>query len=185
VLRVWILSSSTRVRSERGCSRRVWALRSAWGERLALATGSAWARVLVFEQRLGRGFFEVLGEAVDEHAEEHMCFEAVGEAVGDRADPEEPVPDRLELPLDFLDVLVGANHLGARERFHRNAGAQDGEAVERRFLIDLLGLARVGQAGVGDLDVDVLLDPVALERSARPPARSAPGRSGCLPGFAA
>ena len=47
-----------------------------------------------------------------------------------------------------------------------DAGAQHVDAVERGLGFDLFGLALVGEAGVGDLDVEVLLDLVALERRA-------------------
>ncbi len=38
------------------------------------------------------------------------------------------------------------------------------DPVERGLGVDLFGLALVGEGGVGDLDLEVLLDPVALER---------------------
>ena len=45
-----------------------------------------------------------------------------------------------------------------------DAGAEHVDPVERRLGVDLFGLALVGEGGVGDLDLEVLLDLVALER---------------------
>jgi hypothetical protein len=47
-----------------------------------------------------------------------------------------------------------------------DAGAEHVEAVERGLGGDLLRLAPVVEAAVGDLDLEVLFDAVALERGA-------------------
>ncbi len=106
------------------------------------------------------------GQVVGEHAEEDVRPDAVFEAVVDRADLELGALEGAECALDLFEALVGAHDVAGWQRSRGNARAQDVEAVERGLGRDLGGLARVTEAGVRDLDLEVLLDAVALERRA-------------------
>ena len=96
------------------------------------------------------------GEVVGEHAEEHVRADAVVEVVVDRADLELGAFEGSERSLDLFEVLVGAHDLAGAELAVGDAGAQHVEPVQRRFGVDLLGLALVGEGGVGDLHLEVL-----------------------------
>ncbi len=63
----------------------------------------------------------------------------------------------------MLELLVGADGLAAVQFGVGDAGPEYVDPVERRLCLDLFGLA-VGEDGVGDLDLEVLLDSVALQR---------------------
>ena len=106
------------------------------------------------------------GEVVGQHAEEHVRADAVFEVVVDRADLELGAFEGAERSLDLFEVLVGAHDLPGIQLGVRNAGPQHVDPVQRGLGFDLFDLALVGEAGVGDLDREVLLDLVALERGA-------------------
>ena len=93
-----------------------------------------------------------------------MRADAVFEAVVDRADLELGAFQGAEGALDLFEVLVGAHDLAGGELGVCDAGAQHVDAVEGGLGVDLVGLALEGEAGVGDLDLEVLADLVALER---------------------
>src|SRR4051794_20537314 len=98
--------------------------------------------------------------------EQDVRADAILEAVVDWADLELGALEGAERALDLFEAFVGAHELVGGERVGVDAGPQDVEAVELGLGGDLAGLALVAEAGVGDLDVEVLLDAVALQGGA-------------------
>ena len=76
-----------------------------------------------------------------------MRADAVFEAVVDRADLELGAFEGAEGSLGLFELLVGADDVGGGERSAVEAGAQDVEAVQRRFGVDLVLLARGRRSG--------------------------------------
>jgi hypothetical protein len=56
----------------------------------------------------------------------------------------------------FARSFTGLDGRGCVECLSRDVSANDIDAVEQRFVIDLIGLTREGQIGIRDRDVEVL-----------------------------
>ena len=174
VLRVTVARSA---RSERklwtgrpSWVRLVAALRSAASERWALATMEAraasaalsWSSNRIGLSALAHVPFEIVGE----HAQQHVGAHAVGAAMMDGPDFEIDGLEAAEGALDAGEVFIGPDGRGGVERFGLEVGAQDIDAVEHGFGVDLFGLARERQIVVGDGDGEVLGHLVVIDHGA-------------------
>src|SRR5262249_34906999 len=121
--------------------------------------GGRW--VFVVEEQWLPGLAQVPGEVVGERAEEDVRFDAVFEAVVDRAQLEWAF-EGAEGALDLFELFVGADDLGRFEFAVGDAGAEQVDAVEGRLGRDLVLLAREDEAGIGDLELEVLSDAPAV-----------------------
>ena len=74
--------------------------------------------------------------------------------------------DRAEGPLDAGKALVGGDGIGGGDSLLGDRRANDVEAVERGFLGDVAHFAHGGEAGIGDVDLEVLGHLVATEHLA-------------------
>jgi hypothetical protein len=112
--------------------------------------------------------------------------DAVGQVVEDRAEVQVVCFDAAEVAFDVGEVLVGGDDCGGVECVGVQAGAQDVEAVQGCFGVDPGLVAAPAQAGVGDVEDDVLADFVFVDFSdldtdpVRPGQPSAVDRGGDL-----
>jgi len=134
--------------------------------------------LLVAEQERRPGPLEVPLDVVGEQAEKDVGPDPRLGPVVDRADLQ---VDRLEAPEGALDPgqeLVRADDVGAREALRRDRCTEDVEPVEGCLLDDRGLVAGDRQPIVGDRDLEVLGDLVAVDDLAdREPD---PGRAGPL-----
>jgi hypothetical protein len=130
------------------------------------AQGGGAGAVVILEEDGGEGLAHVPLEVIGEHAEEDVGAHAVGEAMVDGSDLEIDGLDRAEGALDEGEALVCGDRLGGGEGRDRHGGANDVEAVEGGFVIDVIGLAHGGEAVVGDGELEVLGHLVAIEHLA-------------------
>jgi hypothetical protein len=86
--------------------------------------------------------------------------------VEDRAQVQVVGFDVAEVPLDVLEALVGGDHGRGGQFAVGDRGAQHVEPIQRGFLGDLGLLARHGQAGIGDDDLEVLAGVVLVDHLA-------------------
>ena len=118
---------------------------------------------LVGEGQRRPGFAEVPDQVAGEHADQHVGFDSLFEAVVDGAQVQVVDLDGAEVTFDVGEVLVGEYHAGRVQLFGIDAGAQHVDAVEGGFGVDLGLLAFDGQAGVGDGDLEVFADLVVVD----------------------
>ena len=85
-----------------------------------------------------------------------MGADAMGPAVVDRADVEVAQFDVAEGALGVAEALVGEDEVGGFEAVRRQTASDHIDAVARGLGGDRLGLAREGEAGVGDGELKVL-----------------------------
>src|ERR1019366_7796127 len=119
-------------------------------------------RRVVCEQQLGQARLELEGDVVGEHAEEHVRTDAGLEVMVDRADLDR-VLHRSERALGHLELLVSADRGRRAECLGGQGGPDRVEAVQGGLLVDLIGLALIGERPVGDGQGEVLGDLVLVD----------------------
>ena len=102
-------------------------------------------------------------DVVGEHAEEDVGADPAFEAVVDGAHLEIDGLVAAERPFDPAQALVGPDRLFRREFPGGHVGADDVDSVQRGLFGDAALIARVGEAVVGALGVEVLADLVAAK----------------------
>ena len=143
-------------------------MRRAAGERLrrghdGFAFGRRGGAVMVVEQDGRQAAAHVEFDVVGEHAEEDVGAHAGRGPMEHRADFEIDGLYRAEGALDLGQGFVGADRLLGRERLLRHVGADDIDAVEPGLGGDRVVGAAVGEARVGDDDLEVLAHLVLVE----------------------
>jgi len=93
---------------------------------------------------------------IGKHAQEHVGADAVGEPVMDRPDLEIDGLDAAEGPFHSGERFVAAHRAGIIKGFRRQAGAHDIEAVGCGFGGDLIVLAGETEAGICNIEAEVL-----------------------------
>src|SRR5216683_742370 len=99
---------------------------------------------------------QVPGEVAGEHADQHVGFDALFEAVVDGPQVQVVGLEVAEVPLDVFEVLVSGDHAGTVQVACRDGGAQHVEPVQGGLGVDLVLLAGQGEAVIGDGDLEVL-----------------------------
>src|SRR5215472_2835955 len=137
-------------------------------DRSALTSGGH--RVIIIKQDRFEALAHVPFDMAGEHAEEDMGAHPRGEPVVDRADVQIDGLEAAKGALDPSQPLVGADHVICRQGLILKAGADDIKAVEPCLLGDAGLVAAKGEAVLGDGDVEVFGELVAV--SMRPTARA-------------
>src|SRR5246127_3379788 len=106
--------------------------------------------------------FQVVGE----HAKKHVGPHAIGQPVIDWSDLEIDRLDAAEGTLDQAEGFVAAHGGGVVESGGGQAGAHDVEAVECRLHGDFIGLSSKAEAGVRNVEGEVLGHLVLVEHGA-------------------
>ena len=94
--------------------------------------------------------------------QQHVCADAIHEAVVVGRTSVDGL-HAAEGSLDDRERLVAAHHTLSAECIGREARADDIETVEDRFAVDAGLAARDGEGVVGDRDLEVLADLVAVQ----------------------
>ena len=112
--------------------------------------------MLVGEGELGERLAQVPGEVAGEHADQHVAADPAGEVVVDGPQVQVVGLGDAEVPLDVLEVLVGADHGSGVQGACGDTAADHVDAVEGGLGGNLAQVAAPGEAGAGDLGDELL-----------------------------
>ena len=121
--------------------------------RIALRLGF---QIFIGKQQRTPGFAHVPFDIVGQHAEQDVGADSSLKPMVDGPDMQVDGFHRAECSFDFGKRLVAAHRLGAVHLFFGHAGADDVDAIERRFGGDLFSKSMEGEADVLDSEGEEL-----------------------------